>query len=251
MQRKSFAAALAATTLALGTSVALAQTPSAQRPAMAPSGPTPAQLAEMPPAAGLSPAQAAPLTANETPVHAVLRIASVEVVRTTRQPYMDIVRVRGLASSNGWEEVELVPLTRGSPPDGILHLVMVARPPAGAATATGYEPVEAILPLSSPAAYKGVSVHAAANSVEVDTSPGYSEAKPINDDCGACVGKILLAKGATAGPAAGAETITEDQLPPGTRVVRPGDGLMGIGSNPNRLSLLVNKEGRIVSAIWD
>ncbi|MBS0320740.1 MAG: hypothetical protein JSR18_09380 [Proteobacteria bacterium] len=249
MPRTSFAAAFAATAIALGAACAV-HAQGMPRAAAAPgAAPTPAQLAEMPPASGSTPAGAAPLAGPDAPAHVVLRIVSVEVVRTTHPPYMDIVRVRGLASSAGWEEVELVPLTRGSPPDGILHLVLVARPPGGAADATGYEPVDAILPLSSPAAYKGVSVHAATNSVEVDTSPGYAEAKPVNDDCGTCVGKVVLAKGASA--PAGAEVIAEGNLPPGARVVRPGDGLMGAGSDPNRLSLIVNKEGRIVSAVWD
>ena len=62
----------------------------------------------------------------------VLRITSVEVIRSTHGPTLDIIRVRGLASSSGWEEAELVPLTRGTPVDGMLELVLVARAPSEA-----------------------------------------------------------------------------------------------------------------------
>ena len=62
----------------------------------------------------------------------VLRVISVEVIRSTHGTPLDIVRVRGLASTEGWEEAELVPLTRGTPKDGMLELVFVARAPAEA-----------------------------------------------------------------------------------------------------------------------
>ena len=45
----------------------------------------------------------------------MLRISNVEIIRSAHAPYLDIIRVRGLASSSGWEEAELVPLTRGVP----------------------------------------------------------------------------------------------------------------------------------------
>ena len=69
----------------------------------------------------------------------VLRITSIEVIRSSHGPALDIIRVRGLASSSGWEEAELVPLTRGAPPDGMLELVLVAQAPADAREATGFE----------------------------------------------------------------------------------------------------------------
>ena len=73
----------------------------------------------------------------------VLRIISVEVLRSSHGTPLDIIRVRGLASTPGWEEAELIPLTRGTPKDGILELVFVARAPAEAVEATGFEPIEA------------------------------------------------------------------------------------------------------------
>ena len=82
-------------------------------------------------------------------------------------PDQPIIRVRGLASSSGWEEAELVPLTRGVPAGGMLQLILVARPPEVAADATGYEPVEAVFPLEPDHAFKGVNVHSASNAVTV------------------------------------------------------------------------------------
>ena len=42
----------------------------------------------------------------------VFWITSVEVLRSTHAPQLDVVRVRGLVTTEGWESVELVPLTR-------------------------------------------------------------------------------------------------------------------------------------------
>src|SRR5580658_6175436 len=122
-------------------------------------------------------------------VHApVLRILSVEVLRSTHGGTLDIVRVRGLASSSGWEEAELVPLTRGTPADGILDLVFVARAPSEAMEAQGFEEIEAVLPLETSHPYKGVNVHSASDSVGLSQLPGYAEGKAAGEDCRKCVG---------------------------------------------------------------
>jgi hypothetical protein len=182
----------------------------------------------------------------------VLQVTSVEVIRSKHAPEMDIVRVRGLASTPGWEEAELVPLTRGVPADGILELMFVAKAPAQASEAQGYEVIEAIFPLESSHPFKGVNVRGASNSVAVGQLPGYTESKGIAEDCSHCVGKLLVAKGASA-PAgkSAADIVREDQLPPGSRIVRHTDGIASADSNPNRLTVIVNSEGRIKSAIWD
>lgn len=204
-------------------------------------------------AAARSSPSPAPALANAVPsdraTHAVLRIASVEIISSNHEPTMHIVRARGLASSSGWEEVELVPLTRGAPPDGILHLILVARPPRAAADATGYEAVEAIFPLAPDHGFKGVNVHAATNGAVVDSMPGYAQTPLVADDCGTCVGKMLVPKDGRV--PLNRNLLREDQLPPLTRIVRPTDGLMGLESNPNRLTLIVNEDGLIVSAVWD
>jgi hypothetical protein len=36
-----------------------------------------------------------------------------------------------------------------------------------------------------------------------------------------------------------------------TRVIKHSDGIPTADSNPNRLTLVLNKEGRITTAIWD
>jgi hypothetical protein len=182
----------------------------------------------------------------------VFRITSVEVIRSSHGPMLDIIRVRGLASSRGWEEAELVPLTRGAPADGMLELVLVARAPAQAMEASGFEAIEAIMPLETGHPFKGVNVHGASDSVTLTQLPGYAEGKAAGEDCSKCVGKLYVAKGASA-PAGkpGAELVKEEQLPPTTRIIKHSDGIPTADSNPNRLTLVLNKEGRITTAIWD
>jgi hypothetical protein len=55
----------------------------------------------------------------------VLPISGVEVMRSVRAPELDIVRVHGLSSTEGWEEPELIPLTKGAASDGVLDLMLV------------------------------------------------------------------------------------------------------------------------------
>jgi hypothetical protein len=206
-----------------------------------------------PPPSGAPEAAAAASPAEDRALSApVFSITSVEVIRSSHGPVMDIIRVRGLTSTSGWEEAELVPLTRGIPADGILELVFVARAPASAAEASGFETVEAIFPLEPAHPYRGVNVHSASDSVAVAAMPGYAEGKGAGDDCSKCVGKIFVAKGAPLPPGkAAAEVVREEQLPRTTRVIRPSDGIASAESNPNRLTLILNREGKIKTAIWD
>ena len=182
----------------------------------------------------------------------VLHIKSVEIIRSAHAPIIDIVRVRAIVSSAGWEEAELIPLSRTVPADGILELIMVARAPAEASEATGFVEVEAIFPLEGNHPFKGVNVHSASESVGVSQLPGYAEGKSTGEDCAKCIGKTLVAKGAAA-PAgkAASELVREEQLPAATRIVRPTEGIPNADSNPNRLTLIVNKEGKITAAVWD
>ena len=196
-------------------------------------------------------------TANSAPedrplTAPVLHITSVEVMRSTHGPTMDIIRVRGLTSTPGWQEPELVPLTRGVPVDGILELVFVARAPAEAAEAQGFEAVEAILPLEPDHPFKGVNVHSASDSILVTELPGYVEGKSAGDDCSKCVGKTFVAKQASvpSGKTA-SEVVREEQLPRLTRIIRPSEGIPTADSNPNRLTLILNREGKITTAVWE
>jgi hypothetical protein len=182
----------------------------------------------------------------------VLHIKSVEIIRSAHAPSIDIVRVRGVVSTGGWEEAELIPLSRGVPADGILELIMVARAPSEAADAKGFEEVEAIFPLETNHPFKGVNVHSASESVSVTQLPGYAEGKSSAEDCSKCVGKTFVAKGASA-PAgkSASDLVREEQLPAATRVIRPSEGIPSADSNPNRLTLILNKDGKITAAVWD
>jgi hypothetical protein len=229
-------AAFAAILVLLSSTTAMAQQPP---------GPTAAERTGMPPQ------EVPPVngSSNDSQTHSVLRIASVEIIRSSHAPYLDIIRARGVASSKGWEEAELIPLTRGVPADGILQLILVARPPETASDATGYETVEAIFPLETDHPFKGVDVHAATNAITVTTLPGYGETKPMADDCGTCVGKVFAPKGTSA--SGRTDAVREEQLPPDTRIVRPADGMKEADSNPNRLTLILDKDNRIVTAVWE
>lgn len=182
----------------------------------------------------------------------VLHIMSVEVIRSAHEPALDVLRVRGVASTAGWEEAELVPLTRGVPADGVLQLVLVARAPAEAMEAKGFEVLEAIFPLEPEHPFKGVNVHSATDSVTVTQLPGYAESKFTAEDCSQCIGKTFVARGAHA-PAGVAETglVHEERLPAGSRVVKHSDGISSAVSDPNRLTLILGKDGKVTAAVWD
>jgi hypothetical protein len=240
IKSKGAAAALFAVGLILS-GMALAETTSAAARANG-------QGAAPPPA---GPASQAPDAQPEVRAP-VLRVISVEVMRSTHGTPLDIVRVRGLVSTEGWEEGELVPLTRGTPKDGMLELVFVARAPAEAMEATGFEQIEAIFPIESNHPFKGVNVHSASESVTLSLLPGYVEGKGGGEDCSKCVGKVFVPKGAPlpAGKSA-AEVVKEEQLPPVSRVIKHSDGIPSAESNPNRLTLVLSRDGTITSAIWD
>jgi hypothetical protein len=182
----------------------------------------------------------------------VLHIQSVEVIRSAHAPALDVLRVRGLASTGGWEEAELIPLTRGIPADGVLQLVLVARAPAQAMDANGFEVVEAIFPLEPAHPFKGVNVHSATDSLAVNELPGYAENKVAGEDCSHCVGKTFVPRGARA-PSGKSDTelVHEEQLPAHTRVVKHTDGIPTADSDPNRLTLILGKDGRVAAAVWD
>jgi hypothetical protein len=182
----------------------------------------------------------------------VLHIKSVEIIRSAHSPIIDIVRVRATVSTAGWEEAELIPLNRRVPADGVLELIMVARPPVQAGEATGFEEVDAIFPLESNHPFKGVNVHSASDSVSVSQLPGYAEGKSLGEDCSKCVGKTFVAKGAaTPASKSSVDLVREEQLPAATRIIRPSEGIPSADSNPNRLTLILNKEGKVTAAVWD
>jgi hypothetical protein len=182
----------------------------------------------------------------------VMRVTSVEVIRCTHGGTLDIIRVRGLVSSKGWEEAELVPLTRGVPEDGMLELVLVAKAPAQAIEATGFEVVEAIFPLEPNHPFKAVNVHSAQEALALKQLPGFVDGRPAGEDCHQCVGKTLVLKGQSAPPGKkSTEVVMEERLPPNTHIIKSGDGVGKPDSDPNRLTIIVNGEGKITTAVWD
>ena len=206
------------------------------------------------------PAQTGPDVASSDEVNndndrfPALALTSVEVLRTTHEPKLDVVVVYGLTSSDGWTEAELVPLRHGDLPagDGVLDLVLEAQPPPESAQPTGYTPIQAMIPLEPGHPFKAVRVRAATNSILVHDLPGSAEAKQPADPCKACVGKMFVSKGgAVPSSATPGDTVREEDLPAGTRVVHPGDGLAATQPDPNHLTIVIGEDGRIADAAWE
>jgi hypothetical protein len=207
------------------------------------------------PGAQSGPETATPETSAETEASEsfpVMAITSVEILRSAHTPGVDVILVRGLTSADGWTEGTLVPISRGTPVDGVLDLVFVAQAPQDSAATTGYAPIDAILPLDAGHPYTAIRVRGASNTVMLKTLPGYVEAKPPSEACSPCIGKHFVAKGAAA-PAGtpASEVVQEEDLPAHARVVRPTDGIDDMRSNPNRLTLVIGDDGRIVDAVWE
>jgi hypothetical protein len=241
MQNKTKLTALLQAALVL-TGIGNAQTKSSH--AVNPPG---AQEAAPPPPQMAAPSQdEAPNTAP------VFWVTSVEVLRSAHAPQLDVVRVRGLVTTEGWEAVELVPLTKGSPSDGILDLALVAEAPSENSPSTTYPEVEAIFTIESGHPFNGVRVHGAANRVVLKSMPGYAESAAPPRNCAGCVGKLFVPKGQTA-PAGRPQdaVVREEELPSKLRVIRESDGLGTLDSDPNRITLLLNEKDEIVMAIWD
>ena len=179
-------------------------------------------------------------------------VTSVEVMRSTHEPTLDVVRVRGIASTDGWADPEVLPITQGTPATGVLDVVLVAHPPADTSEPTGFMPIEAIFPLDTGHPFKAVRVRGASNSILLKTLPGYAEGRPVGDDCSKCVGKYFLASGTPlpAGKSA-ADTVKQEDLPTTLRVVKPADGIASKDHDPNRLTIVIDDDGTIVDAGWD
>jgi len=190
---------------------------------------------------------------DETPkIAPVLWVMSVEAMSSTHGPTLDVIRVRGITSTDGWEEAQLVPLTKGNPPDGMLDLAFVAQAPTNSTSPSKSPVIEAVFTLEPGHPFKGVRVHGATNRVTLKGIPGYAEAPPPPADCTDCVGKYFVAKGETAPSGVSAnEVIHEESLPRILHVVKPTEGIGKLDSDPNRLTLVIGDDGRIVIAVWD
>jgi hypothetical protein len=144
----------------------------------------------------------------------VFAVTGVEILHSTSQPKISVVVVRGLTSSEGWEDGELVPTGSGIPPDGVLDLILVAQSPAASATPTGYMPIHAVLPLTADHPFKAVRVRGATNAVLLQDLHGLVEVKAPTELCNHCVGRYFVAKGGTAPSGMAADRIVARTICP-------------------------------------
>jgi hypothetical protein len=243
-QTKLFAlASLIAAGLLGSASQAQQQPPSA-------GGPPQGQQQGQPP--GNAPYSGQPSGTVGGPPAPVVFVTSVEVLRSDRNGGLDVVRVRGLVTGSSWSQPHLIPITQGAPRDGMLDLIFQASAPAGAAGLGPFMPVEAILPVETGHPYKGVRVRGGNNAISIKTIPGFAEAPAPKEDCAKCIGKFFVAKGANPPAGAAADTVVrEADLPYTLRIIKPTDGIPSYTLEPNRLTLLLSEDGRIVDGAWD
>jgi len=184
--------------------------------------------------------------ASELPV---LYVTSVEVLRTSTDPRLDIVRVTGLASSQGWSDPELVPTFAGKPFDDVLDLQLIATAPLQSQAADGFVPIGAVFTLEDDHPFKGVRVRASENTIEVKPIPGLKQADITVDSCKDCIGKKFAERGQA--PAGQTGVVRQEDLPKILRWIIPSRGIRGITHNPNRLDLILGDDNTIVQAYWE
>jgi len=188
--------------------------------------------------------EAAPAT--ELPV---LYVTSVEVMRTSAEPKLDIVRVTGLTGSQGWSAPQLVPTFVGKPLDGILDLQCIATMPPQTQPAEGFVPISAVFPLEEGHLFKGVRVRASENAIELKPMPGVNQTHIAVNDCKDCVGKKFVERGQAQPGQQG--VVRQEDLPKVLRWIIPSRGIRGITHNPNRLNLILGEDNTIVAAYWE
>lgn len=179
----------------------------------------------------------------------VLYVTSVEVMRTSTDPRLDIVRVTGLTGSQGWSAPQLVPTYMGKPLDGILDLQFIATMPDQTQPAEGFVPISAIFPLEEGHEFKGVRVRASENAIEVKQLPGVNQAQINVNDCKDCVGKKFVERGQAQPGQQG--VVRQEDLPKVLRWIIPSRGIRGITHNPNRLNLILGDDNTIIAAYWE
>jgi hypothetical protein len=179
----------------------------------------------------------------------VLYVTGVEILRSALAPSIDIVRVTGLAGSQGWSDPELVPTTVGRPIDGVLDLQFIATMPIQSQDATGFAPVSAVFEMEEGQAFKGVRVRASENAIEVDSIPGHATTTIKVNDCKDCVGKKFAERGKAAPGTPG--VVRQEDLPKILRWITPTHGIRGITHDPNRLNLLLSQDNTIIAAYWE
>jgi len=179
----------------------------------------------------------------------VLYVTSVEVLRTSTEPQLDIVRVTGVTGSQGWSAPQLVPTYVGKPSDGILDLQFIATMPDQTQPAEGFVPIGAVFPLEEGHLFKGVRVRASENAIEVKQIPGMNQAQINVNDCKDCVGKKFVERGQAQSGQQG--VVRQEDLPKVLRWIVPSRGIRGITHNPNRLNLVLGDDNTIIAAYWE
>ena len=217
--------------------------------AQAQSQPPSSSGGQPPPGYGSSSETGAPSAMAAWPVTSV---TSVEVLRSERAGGLDVIRARGLVSSPTWGSPHLIPITRGEAVDGILDLIFQGVVPTSPAPLGPFMPFEALLPVDKGHPYKGVRVRSGTNAITLKTLPGYAEIAAPKEDCAKCRGKFFVAKGAQPPAGAAADSVVrEADLTWNLRVIKPTEGIPSYSFDPNRLTLVLSEDGRIVDAAWD
>jgi len=220
--------------------------------AQTPPGGQQGQLGAAPPGAqGNAPPYGQPgAAAPEGQPWPIVFVASVELMRS--KDGRDFVFVRGLVTSKGWSQPNLIPINQGTPIDGVLDILFEASSPAAPAPLGEFMEIDAMLPLGHQHPYKAIRVRSAANAVTLKQLPGYAEVKKLKNDCSNCLGKYFVAKGGTAPAGVAADNIRkEEDLLWEVRVIKPNQGIPSYTLNPNRLTLVLTEDGRISDAAWD
>jgi hypothetical protein len=178
----------------------------------------------------------------------LLYVTGVEVLQTTIDPKLEVIRVTGLASSQGWSNPTLVPFFYGKSADDILDLQFIGTSPEQSQKAEGFVPMSAVFEVEAGLAIKGVRVRAAGNALEVTSVPGVAKADIKIDDCKECIGKTFVEKGkGQAGPG----VVYAGDLPPDYRPIAPTHGVKGEVHSPNRINLILDSQNKIVMAFWE
>jgi hypothetical protein len=237
---------------ALASVIAAGLLGSAQAQQQPPAAGGPPQGQQQGQAQGNTPYPGQPAGTMGGPPAPVVFVTSVEVLRSDRAGGLDVVRVRGVVTGSSWSQPHLIPITQGQPRDGMLDLMFQASAPAGASGLGAFMTVEAILPVETGHPYKGVRVRGGNNAISLKAIPGYAETPAPKEDCAKCIGKFFVAKGANPPAGATAEnTVREADLPYMLRIIKPTDGISSYTLEPNRLTLLLSEDGRIVDGAWD
>ncbi len=233
---------MAAATLALAAMVGPVQ---AQQPAPA-GAPAGTPTGGAPPEPGAPEAAGPTGAARSSLVMPLLYVTSIEVLPTTAEPKLYLVRVTGLASSAGWSTPELVPFYYGKSADNMLDLQFIASSPEESQKADGFQPMSAVFTMDANSPIKGVRVRAGANALEIEKLSGIVQAQIKASDGKDLVGKKYAEKGP-----AGPSVVTDAELPRGFRTIIPSHGVAGITHNPNRLNLVLDAQNTIEMAFWE